>query len=356
MYSDGSTFSIYFSLEFKPKSPIIPPLNENSFLNNKRYRKKNPFNKSKFCDSESCQHSFYSKDSEICRQISAFQNQNSFKYDLSSNGSNSHIESKLKAPFKTEKTKKEGQKEEEERVEGENIQNMHANINNKTRNEKTRTTLPNTEEIKLMEKNNVTKKDKAIRKDNARNTVMSWYFKSLFNYVIKEYYKLKYLKLNEYEFSWVKKDFQRMLPLENQLRTKENFNVKSKISKKVKDILYTEKNPETFYTKKNQKTNRYIHIEQFKKNNDINKEIINKIEDLYEKKNKKISQKIKDNISNLYNIFNSKINAMYAEYIDMHNKRKPENFRSIEVDLNKLCQTTDNVDILLGESFNLAYD
>ena len=160
-----------------------------------------------------------------------------------------------------------------------------------------------------------------MRKENARTTVISWFFKSIFNFVIKEYKKLKDIKLNKNEFSWIIKDFQRMLPLENDLSTKENFSIISKSSKKVKDIFYTNKNPESFYKKATQKIKKYIHIKQFEKNNIINKEIINHIEDMHDKINEINSHKIKDIILVLYNILNSNLNTMFEEYIYMDNKK-----------------------------------
>lgn len=268
---------------------------------------------------------------------------------------------KLKRPFKIENTEERLEHEEE------NIHNINANRvnnNNNSRIINTKTTLPNTNCIKLIKQDNEqrnpskNKKDKGTRKDNARNTVISWFFKSIFNYVIKEYKKLRNIKLNKYEFSWIKLDIQRMLPIENELSTKENFSCYSKSSKKVKDIFYTKKNPESFYIKRTQKVEHYIHIEDFKKNNRINKEIISNIENMYGKINEINNRKIRDIISLLYNILNSNLNTMFGEYIYMDDKKKPENFESIRVELDNLGQKKSNDDLIVitEEAYKSAYD
>ena len=149
-----------------------------------------------------------------------------------------------------------------------------------------------------------------------------------------------------------------MLPIENELSSKENFSCYSISSKKVKDIFYTKKNPESFYIKNTQKTKRYMHIEDFKKCNNINKKIINHIENMYDKINEINNRKIKDIISLLYNILNSNLNTMFGEYIYMDDKKKPENFESIRVELDNLGQdkSDDYLIVLAEEAFKLAYE
>ena len=351
--------------------------NQNMFLSNKRNRNEEKSSTSIFCDYSKMEN-FFDRGPVTRSQLLFFrqvsQNQSSNNYNLSSGPAHSQSEkrtmaaekttkktkgkksSKLKRPFKLEKGKERLEQEE-------NIQNTNANRDNdNSRIKNTKTTLPNSTFITLIERNNEQRnpsneKNKGVRKDNARDTVKSWFFKSVFNYVIKEFKKLKDI-LNKNEFPWIKKDFQRMLPLEYELRTEENFSSASKSSKKAKDIFYTNKKAESFYEKKTRKVKHYIHIKTFEKNNIINKEIINHIEDMHDKINEIKNHKIKDIILVLYNILNSNLNTMFAEYIHLDNNKKPVNFESMKVDLDNLGQekSDDDLIVITEEAYKMAYD
>ena len=370
--------SDYFFCFSSSKKCEATPSNQNSFVSNKRnrddeYPEINSFNHSIISSSEGpvtrfqfslrnvLQNQILNNNSSLFRRFPSQSEKRTMAAEKSTKKTEEKKSTKLKRPFKIENTEERLEHEEE------NIHNINANRDNNNNNSRiinTRTTLPNTSYIKLIKKNNEqrnpskNKKDELKRKDNARNTVKSWFFKSILNYVVKEYKKLRNIKLKENEFSWIKLDIQRMLPIENELSSKENFSCYSISSKKVKDIFYTKKNPESFYIKNTQKTKRYMHIEDFKKCNNINKKIINHIEDMYDKINEINNRKIKDIISLLYNILNSNLNTMFGEYIYMDDKKKPENFESIRVELDNLGQekSDDYLIVLAEEAFKLAYE
>ena len=369
--------SDYFFCFSSSKKCEATPSNQNSFVSNKRnrddeYPEINSFNHSIISSSEGpvtrfqfslrnvLQNQILNNNSSLFRRFPSQSEKRTMAAEKSTKKTEEKKSTKLKRPFKIENTEERLEHEEE------NIHNINANRdnNNNSRIINTRTTLPNTSYIKLIKKNNEqrnpskNKKDELKRKDNARNTVKSWFFKCILNYVVKEYKKLRNIKLKENEFSWIKLDIQRMLPIENELSSKENFSCYSISSKKVKDIFYTKKNPESFYIKNTQKTKRYMHIEDFKKCNNINKKIINHIEDMYDKINEINNRKIKDIISLLYNILNSNLNTMFGEYIYMDDKKKPENFESIRVELDNLGQekSDDYLIVLAEEAFKLAYE
>ena len=370
--------SDYFFCFSSSKKCEATPSNQNSFVSNKRnrddeYPEINSFNHSIISSSEGpvtrfqfslrnvLQNQILNNNSSLFRRFPSQSEKRTMAAEKSTKKTEEKKSTKLKRPFKIENTEERLEHEEE------NIHNINANRDNNNNNSRiinTRTTLPNTSYIKLIKKNNEqrnpskNKKDELKRKDNARNTVKSWFFKSILNYVVKEYKKLRNIKLKENEFSWIKLDIQRMLPIENELSSKENFSCYSISSKKVKDIFYTKKNPESFYIKNTQKTKRYMHIEDFKKCNNINKKIINHIEDMYDKINEINNRKIKDIISLLYNILNSNLNTMFGEYIYMDDKKKAENFESIRVELDNLGQekSDDYLIVLAEEAFKLAYE
>ena len=370
--------SDYFFCFSSSKKCEATPSNQNSFVSNKRnrddeYPEINSFNHSIISSSEGpvtrfqfslrnvLQNQILNNNSSLFRRFPSQSEKRTMAAEKSTKKTEEKKSTKLKRPFKIENTEERLEHEEE------NIHNINANRDNNNNNSRiinTRTTLPNTSYIKLIKKNNEqrnpskNKKDELKRKDNARNTVKSWFFKCILNYVVKEYKKLRNIKLKENEFSWIKLDIQRMLPIENELSSKENFSCYSISSKKVKDIFYTKKNPESFYIKNTQKTKRYMHIEDFKKCNNINKKIINHIEDMYDKINEINNRKIKDIISLLYNILNSNLNTMFGEYIYMDDKKKPENFESIRVELDNLGQekSDDYLIVLAEEAFKLAYE
>ena len=110
-----------------------------------------------------------------------------------------------------------------------------------------------------------------------------------------------------------------MKPLEDSLKSKYLF---MNGSQKVKDMFYTDKSLEIFYKGNNQKTKKYIWFEEFTKKNNNNKEIINQIEDMYEKIEENEYKLIKDNILVLYKIFNTDIRLLFIDFTKSDKNKK----------------------------------
>lgn len=146
--------------------------------------------------------------------------------------------------------------------------NMQITLNNIN----TKLTMPNTREVQLAtitdgNENFSPERNRRYKQtDNVKDIIKNKFFRNIEDLVKEEFIRLKMI-----DNSKIKKIIKRMKPLEDNLKLKNKFTNKTE---KVKDMFCTEKNPEFSYKNKNKKTKTYIPIEQFKKNNDNNKEII----------------------------------------------------------------------------------
>ena len=248
---------------------------------------------------------------------------------------------------------------EEQGVIEESLHTINYNMQNTLNNINTKLTMPNTREVHLApitdgnENFSPERSRRYKQTDNVREIIKNKFFRNIVDLVKEEFIRLKMI-----DNSKIKKIIERMKPLEDNLKLKNKFTNKTE---KVKDIFYTEKNPEFFYKNKNKKTKTYIPIEQFKKNNENNKEIINQIEDMYEKIEENEYQKIKDNIIVLYKIFNINLRTLFIEYIKSESEDKKifKNFKTLEIEVNRQKKikkrNTEYIKIMTKVAFNLAF-
>ena len=248
---------------------------------------------------------------------------------------------------------------EEGEVIEENLNTINYNAQNTLTNIYTKVTLSNTREMQLptiTDQNENFAQEKNTRykqTDNVREIIKNKFFRNIVDLVKEELIRLKMI-----DNSKIKKIIERMKPLEDNLKVKNKFTNKTE---KVKDIFCTEENPDFFYKNNNKKTKTYIPIEQFQKNNDNNKEIINQIEDMYLKIEENEYQKIKDNIIVLYKIFNINLRSLFIEYIKSETKDRKlfKNFKTLEVEVNRQKKikkrNTEYIKIMTKVAFNLAF-
>ena len=248
---------------------------------------------------------------------------------------------------------------EDQRVIEESLHTINYNMQNTLTNINTKMTMSNSREMQLAtitDENEDLALERSRRykqTDNVREIIKNNFFRNIVDLVKEELIRLKML-----DNSKIKKIIERMKPLEDNLKLKNKFINKTE---KVKDIFCTEKNPQFFYKNKNKKTKAYIPIEQFEKNNDNNKEIINQIEDIYEKIEELEYQKIKDNIIVLYKIFNINLRTLFIEYIksEPEDKKLFKNFKTLEVEVNRQKKVKKRnrgyIKIMTKVAFNLAF-
>ena len=336
--------------------------NNYSFLNNKRNKSSFHNNNSNFISEQTfleaekfkSQYIFCTEKGPITRSNSYFsdiiksQNLNQieksfgiFSQSTMGNRDDNKIlqKSSYKKPSKSNNFNLYNEEEEDEEriLDNENIPNTANNKENNNINRNTKTTLPNSNYIELMERNNKIenkkkKNSKGIRSDDLNDVIKNAFFNSVYKFVYKNITDLKLMiKREKIQVSIFNKNIEKMIPLTNELKKKPKyFKVHEQCSKQVKDMFITDENPEYFYRKKNKKTENYININEFKKNNNNNKEIINMIEEMYNNKDDKKYKKIKDNISLLFDILNKNLNKMFLEFLDSENLNKLKNFEHID--------------------------
>ena len=160
--------------------------------------------------------------------------------------------------------------------------------------------------------------------DNIKEKIKKSFFNSIFNLANEELKRLKKIKPNYFT-----SNFEKVLPLLNQFNNSKRFKIA--LTNEVKYIFFTNENIELFYKDKNKtkdkdknkdKAKNKTKIDELKRRNNNNKEIINKIEELKKNISEKDEENVKKSILILNEIFNISLKDIYLEYINQPNKKK----------------------------------
>ena len=347
----------------KYRESIYSQENKNEFLNKKRERNDyNLLNDKMLCISSQSviSEKDYAKINFVnSKGIITFP-KNSFFNDSNSNLC-SNENKKLSSTLHPEDRKSQSSvdifiKNEEFKEKKENFQNNNNILNNKiSLNNKIISQnkgLLKLVDIKSENKNNFYRRKNEHRPDNIRDVIINAFFKRIEILVKKELGILK--KIDK---SKIKKLIEKMKPLEDSLKSKNLF---MNGSQKVKDMFYTNKNLEIYYKEKNQKTKKYIWFDEFEKKNKNNKEIINQIEDMYEKIEENEYQKIKDNILVLHKIFNTDIRLLFIDFTKSDkNKQLFIHFKTLDdvvaEQKKKKKRDKEYIKAMVKISFNIAF-